>query len=104
MPGAMFYLVEAEFQQAMGITLERGRFVTAQDNENTPLVMDIDDVFARTYFPGENPIGKRVHLMQFDVQAEIVGVVGHIKHSASGGDAQAAIEAQFFFPSGANSR
>ena len=36
MPQAMFYLVEAGFQQAMGITLERGRFVTPQDNENAP--------------------------------------------------------------------
>jgi predicted permease len=98
MPGAMFYLVEADFQQAMGITLERGRFVTAQDNENTPLVIDIDDVFERTYFPDENPIGKRVHLMQFDVVAEIVGVVGHIKQWGPGGDAHAAIEAQFFYP------
>lgn len=98
MPGAMFYLVEADFQQAMGITLERGRFVTSQDNENTSLVIDIDDVFARTYFPDENPIGKRVHLMQFDVQAEIVGVVGHIKQWGPGGDAKAAIEAQFFYP------
>ncbi|MGA3190121.1 MAG: ABC transporter permease [Bryobacteraceae bacterium] len=98
MPGSMFYLVEADFQQAMGITLERGRFVTAQDNEHTPLVMDIDDVFARTYFPGENPIGKRVHLMQFDVEAEIVGVVGHIKQWGPGGGAKGAIEAQFFYP------
>jgi predicted permease len=98
MPGAMFYLVEADFQQAMGLTLERGRFVAAQDNENTPLVMDIDDVFARTYFPNENPIGKRVHLMQLDVEAEIVGVVGHIKQWGPGGDARAAIEAQFFYP------
>jgi predicted permease len=98
MPGAMFYLVEADFQQAMGITLERGRFVTAQDNEKAPLVIDIDDVFARTYSPDENPIGKRVHLMQFDVQAEIVGVVGHIKQWGPGGDAKAAIEAQFFYP------
>ena len=53
--GAMFYLVEADFEQAMGITLQRGRFVTSQDNENAPLVIDIDDVFARTYFPDENP-------------------------------------------------
>ena len=98
MPGAMFYLVEADFQQAMGINLERGRFVTARDNENAAPVMDIDDVFARTYFPGENPIGKHVHLMEFDVEAEIVGVVGHIKQWGPGGDAKAAIEAQFFYP------
>jgi predicted permease len=95
---AMFYLVEAGFQQAMGITLERGRFVSAQDNENTPVVIDIDDVFARTYFQNENPIGKRVHLEQFNVPAEIVGVVRHVKQWGPAGDAKSAIEAQFFYP------
>ena len=98
MPGSLFYLVEADFEQAMGITLERGRFITEQDNENAPAVIDIDDVFARTYFPNEDPIGKRVHLMQIDVQAEVVGVVGHIKQWGPGGDVKAAIEAQFFYP------
>ena len=48
---AMFYLVESGFKQAMGVTLVRGRFVTEQDNENAPTVVDIDDVFARSYFP-----------------------------------------------------
>ncbi len=98
MPQAMFYLVEAGFAQAMGITLERGRFVTPQDNENTSVVIDIDDVFARTYFPHENPIGRRVYLTQFNVQAEIVGVVGHIKQWGPGADAKSAVEAQFFYP------
>ena len=98
MPGAMFYLVEGGFEQAMGITLDRGRFVTPQDNENAPLAIDIDDVFARTYFPHESPVGKRVHLQQFDVEAEIVGVVRHIKQWGPGGDPKSAIEAQFFYP------
>jgi predicted permease len=95
---AMFYLVEAGFQQAMGITLERGRFVTPQDNENAPIVIDIDDSFARTYFPNESPIGKRVNLTQFNVQAEIVGVVGHVKQWGLDADPKGAIEAQFFYP------
>jgi putative ABC transport system permease protein len=98
MPQAMFYLVEAGFQQAMGMTLERGRFVTPQDNETAPVVIEIDDIFARTYFPDENPIGKRVHLEQFDVEAEIVGVVGHIKQWGLGTDQKAAVEAQFYYP------
>jgi predicted permease len=98
MPGAIFYLVEAGFEQAMGITLERGRFVTSQDNENAPIVIDIDDVFARTYFPGENPVGKRVHLMQFEVQAEIIGVVGHVRQWGLEADPKSAVEAQFFYP------
>ena len=98
MQQAMFYLVEAGFQQAMGITLERGRFITPQDNETGPKVIDIDDVFARTSFPNENPIGKRVHLEQFEVDAEIVGVVGHIKQWGLGADESSAIEAQFYYP------
>ena len=98
MPQAMFYLVEAGFQQAMGITLERGRFVTPQDDEHAPVVIDIDDVFARTYFPNENPIGKHVNLAGFDVQAEIVGVVGHVKQWGLDADAKSAIEAQFDYP------
>jgi predicted permease len=98
MPQAMFYLVEAGFEKAMGITLERGRFVTPQDNENSPVAIDIDDVFARAYFPNENPVGKRVHLQQFQVEAEIVGVVRHIKQWGPGGDRTSSIEAQFFYP------
>ena len=66
---AMFYLVENGFQRAMGVTLERGRFVSPQDDEHAPVVVDIDDVFARTYFPGENPIGKHINLALFNVQA-----------------------------------
>src|SRR5262249_11549454 len=98
MPQAMFYLVEAGFDKAMGITLERGRFVAPQDNENTAVVIDIDDTFARMHFPNEDPVGKRVHLQQFQVEAEIVGVVKHIKQWGPGGDQPAAIQAQFFYP------
>jgi len=95
---AMFYLAEAGFQLAMGIPLERGRFLTPQDDEHAPVVIDIDDVFARTYFPHENPIGKRINLAGFNVQAEIVGVVGHVKQWGLDADAKSTIEAQFDYP------
>jgi len=98
MPQAMFYLVEAGFQQAMGIRLDRGRFITAQDDERTPIVIDIDDNFARTYFPHEDPVGKRIHLAGFDVTAEIVGVVGHVKQWGLDADPKTAIQAQFDYP------
>ena len=98
MPQVMFYLVEGGFQQAMGITLQRGRFVTPQDDEHAPVVIDIDDVFARTYFPGENPIGHHVHLATFEVTAEIVGVVGHVKQWGLDADSKSAIEAQLDYP------
>ena len=95
---ALFYLAEAGFQKAMGVTLERGRFITAQDDEHAPIVVDIDDVFARTYFPHEDPIGKRINLVTFNVQAEIVGVVGHVKQWGLDADPKSAIEAQFDYP------
>jgi predicted permease len=95
---AMFYLAESGFQQAMGVALERGRFITPQDDEHAPVVVDIDDVFARTYFPGENPIGQHIHLEGFDVEAEIVGVVGHVRQWGLDADPQSAIEAQFDYP------
>lgn len=98
MPQAMFYLVEAGFQQAMGVILERGRFITPQDDEHAPVVVDIDHVFARTYFPHEDPLGKRINLAGFNVQAEIVGVVGHVKQWGLDTDAKSAIEAQFDYP------
>ena len=95
---AMFYLAEAGFQKAMGVTLERGRFISPQDDEHAPVVIDIDGVFARTYFPHENPIGRHIHLALFNVEPEIVGVVGHVKQWGLDADPKSAIEAQFEYP------
>ncbi len=98
MPQAMFFLVESGFEQAMGVELKRGRFVTDADREGAPIVIDIDDAFAHAYFPGEDPIGKRVNITQFNVQAEIVGVVGHIRQWGLAPDQKGAIQAQFLYP------
>ena len=98
MQAATFFLVESGFQQAMGITLQRGRFVTDQDNENTLVVIDIDDSFARMYLPNQDPIGKRINFTEFNVQAEIVGLVGHVKQYGLDTDPKGSIQAQFFYP------
>jgi predicted permease len=98
MPQVLCYIVAPGFQKAMGVTLERGRFITEADNENAPLVVVIDDVFARKYFPNENSIGKRINIALFDVQGEIVGVIGHVQQWGPGNDAKAAVEAQMEYP------
>ncbi|HTB96102.1 MAG TPA: ABC transporter permease [Terracidiphilus sp.] len=98
MKQAMFYLVESGFQQAMGMTLLRGRFVSDHDDENSPVVVDIDDAFARTYFPDQNSVGRHIHLALFDKEAEIVGVVGHVRQWGPGNDPKSVIEAQFYYP------
>jgi predicted permease len=85
MTRAQWYATAPDYLQVMGIPLSRGRFIGAQDTETAPFVVVVDDGFARTYFPGENPIGKRLNISIIDVQgAEIVGVVGHVKHAGLG--------------------
>jgi len=76
---ALSYVVEPGYLKTMGIRLERGRFLSGQDNEHSPPVIVIDDVLAQKFFPGQDPLGKRLHLNGFDQLAEIVGVVGHVK-------------------------
>jgi predicted permease len=98
MPQAMFSLVEGGFQRAMGITLLRGRFITDQDNEHAPTVIDIDDNFSRTYFSGQNPVGQHIHFAEFDNEAEIVGIVRHVRQWGPGNDPKSAVESQFFYP------
>jgi predicted permease len=74
------YYVEPGYLKAMQIPLLRGRFVAATDDEHSPQVIVIDEDFARKYFPGQDPIGRRIHLPLFNMDPEIVGVVGHVKH------------------------
>ncbi len=98
MDQSLFTLAGPGFQKAMGITLERGRFITPQDDEHSPAVVVVDDVFARQFFPNEDPIGKHINLGTFGGRAEIVGVVGHVKQWGLGADPKAALETEFFYP------
>jgi predicted permease len=85
MTRAQWYAAAPDYLKVMGIPLQRGRFLSAQDTETAPFVVVVDDGFARTYFPGENPIGKRLNIAIIDVEgAEIVGVVAHVKHAGLG--------------------
>ncbi len=92
------YFIQPDYLQVMRTPLERGRFLTRQDNEHSPLVIVIDERFARLYFGDQNPIGKRINFDILNVTAEIVGVVGHVKQWGLDADATAPIQAQCYFP------
>lgn len=96
-PQAMFYITSPDYLRAMGIPLIKGRFFTAQDTQKSPRVAVIDENFARQQFPNEEPIG---HYIAGDGKdnpdAEVVGIVGHVKHF--GLDAPERIQSQLYFP------
>jgi putative ABC transport system permease protein len=56
----MFRGVSGDFFTVMGIRLLRGRGLTRADVERQYPVVVISDEFARQFFPGEDPIGRRV--------------------------------------------
>jgi putative ABC transport system permease protein len=78
--------VGGDFFRVMGIRLIRGRYFTEQDREGQPLVCIVDETMARTYWPGEDPIGKRLHLgggghdQPEKPWLTVVGVVAHVKN------------------------
>jgi predicted permease len=95
---ALSYVVEENYLRLMRTPLQRGRFFTAQDNENSSHVIVVDDVFAKQYFGGQDPIGQHIFLDNKGGRAEIVGVVGHVKQWGLDSDDKEKLRAQLYFP------
>ncbi len=55
-------IVSPEYFHLLGMPLERGRIFSEQDIETTPQVAVINQAAARTYWPNQDPLGKRVRL------------------------------------------
>ncbi len=53
-------IVAPEYFHLLGMTLLRGRLFVEQDLENTPSIAVINQAAARTYWPNQDPVGKRV--------------------------------------------
>ena len=71
--------------RALGIPLRRGRDFTAGDDASKPLVAVIDEMAARTLFPNQDPIGKRIGKLGAPPEKpkwfEIVGVVRDVVYN-----------------------
>jgi predicted permease len=82
--GVNWRLVTPDYFRAMNIPLVKGRAFTEADNETSEKVALVNDTLARKYWPGENPIGKRIHtgFDGKDVFVTIVGVVGDIRQQS----------------------
>ena len=75
------YAVTPGYFETIGIPLRRGRLLDAHDVVGAPPVMLISESLAKRRFPGQDPIGKRVHVGGRINSSlfTIVGVVGDVK-------------------------
>lgn len=69
-------IVSPEYFGLLAMTLNRGRLFSDQDLESTPPVAVVNEAAARTYWPNQDPLGRRVRLSSTKpVWTTIVGVI-----------------------------
>jgi predicted permease len=79
---ADYRMVSLNYFRAMGISLLKGRSFAHTDHENAPGVVIINEALAKDFWPGEDPIGKRINLsVPGSPWLTIVGVVKDVKHN-----------------------
>jgi predicted permease len=77
--------VIGDYFQAAGIPVLRGRTFTEADTADAPMVAIVNHAFAQKYWPGQDPIGKRIHRGTNDTPLPwmtVVGEIGDVKQSA----------------------
>jgi putative ABC transport system permease protein len=80
-------VVGGDYFRTLKVPLLRGRTFNERDTKDSPRVIIIDQAMAEQYFPGENPIGKRLGVDAGNdneswVMNEIVGVVAKMRFHA----------------------
>jgi len=80
-PGPCDDSIAGPFFETAGIPLKEGRFFSDQDRSDTLPVAIINEAMARTYWPNEDPIGKRFRYpgQQSSPWITVVGVTGDMR-------------------------
>jgi putative ABC transport system permease protein len=82
-----YRVTSPDYFRAIGIPLIAGRSFTEQDQADKPPIALIDERIARTFWPNESAVGKRLRVAgNENPWVEIVGVVGHIRHESLDND------------------
>lgn len=84
-PNGDFQWVTPGYFRAMGLALERGRWLSDTDREDAPAVVVINDTMAAQYWPGQDAIGKRFQMGGTGTTRPlmtIVGIVRTLRHNA----------------------
>jgi len=92
---APYYSVSPGFFATLGIPIVAGRAFTDADDEHAPPVVVISTSLAKKYFPGEDPVGKRVRFgFGAQVWRQIVGIAGDVKQR----ELSQSMQPQFYSP------
>jgi putative ABC transport system permease protein len=92
-PVADIRVVDPQYFQTMRIPLRGGRIPDERDRVSAPPVVVINETMARSLWPGEDPVGRRVKVNMWDPDAEteVIGVVGDVRQDRLDGDRRAMI-------------
>jgi len=69
--------------------LRRGRLFNEEDDTTKPTAVIVDEYMADQLWPGQDPVGKRIHIVELqskDPWQTVVGVVGRVKHDSLDSD------------------
>ncbi|HEX8720563.1 MAG TPA: ABC transporter permease [Pyrinomonadaceae bacterium] len=90
----------AGYFETMRVPLRGGRYFDERDAEGSTPVAIVDETMARTYWPGVDPVGRRLKLGRGDDSPwlTVVGVVGGVKQYALDTDSRVTV----YLPHGQN--
>ncbi|MFB3776290.1 MAG: ABC transporter permease [Bryobacteraceae bacterium] len=67
--------VSPRYFEVAGLQLLRGREFSPRDGGRSPLVAVVNEQAARTFWPGQDPLGKRIRLARDARDSEVIGVI-----------------------------
>jgi predicted permease len=80
---ADYRMVSLDYFRAMGIPLLEGRYFAASDQEGAPGVVIINETMKQAFWPGEEPLGKRINMgVAGSPWLTIIGIIKDVKHKA----------------------
>ena len=86
-PGAAFQMITADYKDALGIRVTKGRSIDQHDIETSPRVAMVNENFVKRYMPGVDPLTQRISVEEIlpggtvgrPVEWQIVGVYQNVR-------------------------
>jgi putative ABC transport system permease protein len=87
---ALWYDISPGYFRTFGIPVLRGRDISDRDVHGGPLVAVVNEHFARRFL-GDQPLGRRIYMVEHEAEFEVVGVVADVPPVRPGDEVPAQI-------------